>query len=219
MNYRYVIICPALLALPGCVALNSHQTGRTLGKDAYLATASLNAGKLDAHAYSLSSDSSKTSYFVVGEASAKYGVNERVDVGVRVNTSTQLTLTGKAQIAGTQHSRFASSVGLEAGASPVALLMLQTLSYSGSVASFSSVHMNEKLTFTFSPRYTFLRFSNLTRQYGFTESSHIYGYSVGVIWGRQHQFSAEFSQYTSNQRFSFAQHPQISIAYLLNGTD
>ncbi len=176
-----LFITMVLLGLASCVSLNSHQVGRTLGQDNYAAFGSFNFGYLPSETYWAMDSGS----FYIAEIGALYGIHENLDAGLKVNSSFHFTWMSKYQFIGNKHSFFASSVGLDVGAS-----------------------------ITLAPRYTYLGFVNFMKGYEFTRSSRIYGYSAGVVVGKKHQVSFELSQYVHNADFSFKAKPIISLGYI-----
>lgn len=200
------------LGLLSCVSLNSHQTGRTVGKDNYSFFGNFNFGRFDSDQYLTMEDSGA---FFIAEIGTFYGINQDFDLGLKVNSSSHLTVISKFQLIGDESSAFASSFGFDIGAAPLGLLM-GAMSYSSSFSLFNSIHPTDDLAFTFSPRYTYLGFTNFTKEYGFTDKNKILGYSAGFIIGKKHQFSFELSQYVNNKKFSFNTKPIISLGIILN---
>jgi hypothetical protein len=201
-----------LSVLSGCVSLNSHQSGRTSGKDNYSFYGNFNFGKIRSDQYFTFKDSG---YYYIAEVAAQYGIKENLDLGLIVNTSTHCTATSKLQFIGTKHSLFASSLGFDIGVGPLALLD-GAISYSSSLSSYNSLHLGDCFAITLAPKYTYLGFTNLTRAYGFTQKNNIYGYSTGLIIGKKHQILIEWSQYVNETKFTSRQTPQISFGYRLN---
>lgn len=207
-----LLIIAVTFGLVSCVSLNSHQTGRTVGKDNYSFFGNFNFGYFDSEQYFTIADSGA---FYIAEIGAFYGIKENFDLGLKVNSSSHFTGISKFQFIGNKTSIFASSIGLDFGAAPLGLVM-GTMSYSSSLSMFNSIHPTDYLAFTLSPRYTYLGFTNFTKEYGFTRRNNIYGYSAGLIVGKKHQFSFELSQYVNNQEFSFNTKPIISLGYIWN---
>jgi hypothetical protein len=198
----------------GCVSLNSHQSGRTSGKDNYCLTGNFNFGKIKSGQYFALEDSG---YYYIAEVGGQYGIKENIDLGLIVNTSTHFTVTSKLQIIGDKHSLFATSLGFDLGIGPLALLA-GAISYSSSFSIYNSLHLGDKIAITLTPKYTYLGFTNLTKEYAFTTKNNIYGYSTGLILGNKHQILLEWSQYVNDTKFTFQQSPQISLGYRFNFT-
>lgn len=202
-----------VLGLASCVSLNSHQTGRTVGKGNHSSLVNFNFGYINSSQYSAIEDSGA---FYIAEIGAFHGIGENLDIGLRVNSSSHFTGLCKLQFVGDKESFFASSVGLDIGAAPLALPVGGAMSYSSGLCLFNSIHPTDYLTITVSPRYTFLGLTNFTEQYGFTRTNNILGYSSGLIVGKKHQFSVELSQYVNNTGFSFDTRPIMSFGYIWN---
>lgn len=210
-TFKTVLAAIMLLGLTSCVSLNAHQSGRTIGKDNYSLFGNFNYGHLDSELYSVED----SGLFHIAEIGILHGIKENLDVGFKANTSFHFTGTSKLQFIGDKQSFFASSLGLDLGAAPFGLTM-GAMSYSGSFSLYNSIHPTDYLALTFSPKYTYLGFTNFTKEYRFTREDNIYGYSSGFIIGKKHQFSFEISQYVDNTKFSFATKPILSFGYIWN---
>jgi hypothetical protein len=198
--------------LLSCVALNSHQTGKTVGRENYSITGNFNFGNFDSEQYFTLEDSGT---FYIAEIGGLYGIRENFDVGLKVNSSFHFTGVSKFQFLGDKESIFVSSIGFDIGAGPLGLMM-GVMSYSSSFSLYNSIHPTDNFALTLSPRYTYLGFTNFIKEYGFTRRNNIYGYSLGLIIGKKHQFSIELSQYVNNEVFSFDTQPIISLGYIWN---
>ncbi len=209
-----ILILFSSIVLSGCVSLNSHQSGRTSGKDNYSISGNFNFGKIKSEQYFALEDSG---YYYIAEVGGQYGIKENIDLGLIVNTSTHCTVTSKLQIIGDKHSLFATSLGFDLGIGPLALLA-GAISYSSSFSIYNSFHLGDKVAITLTPKYTYLGFTNLTKEYAFTTKNNIYGYSTGLILGNKHQILLEWSQYVNNIKFTVHLAPQISVGYRLNFT-
>lgn len=200
-----------ILGLESCVSLNSHNVGRTVGKDNHSIFANFNFGHIDSKTYNFPEDSAR---FYIAEVGTLHGIEKNLDLGIKINSSFHITGVGKFQYIGDEKSLFASSIGVDIGAGIPQLAMGAepgNMSYSGSISLFNSVHPTEYLAFTLSPRYTYLGFTGRD-----TRSNNIYGYSAGIIIGKKHQFSFELSQYVNNTKFTFDTKPIFSLGYIIN---
>ncbi len=210
--HAILLVAIAAFLLGSCVSLNSHQTGRTVGQDNISFLGSFNIGYSDSEQYFAAADSG---VFFIGEIGNYYGIGENIDIGLKVNSSLHLTGISKFQIIGDKRSTFASSVGVDIGVTPH-VLILSALNYTGSLSLFNSIHPTDYFAVTFSPRYTYLCFTNFTEEDGCTIRNNIFGYSAGFLIGTKHQFSVELSQYVSNTAFSFSSKPIVSLGYIWN---
>ena len=202
-----------VIGFTGCVSFNSHQTGRTVGKDNYSLFGNFNFGTIDSEHYSFTSED--TGRFYIAEIGAFRGLKENLDIGIKVNSTLHFTGICKYQFIGDKNSLSASSLGLDVGAAPFGLMM-GVMSYSGTLSLFNSIHPTDNFAISFSPRYNYLGFTNFLKEYGYTKSNHIYGYSAAVIYGKKHQFSLELSQYVNNKKFTFDNRPIMSLGYMWN---
>jgi hypothetical protein len=139
-----LLIILVSFGLVGCVSLNSHQTGRTVGKDNYSFFGNFNFGYIDSEQYFTIVDSGA---FYIAEIGAFHGIKENYDLGLKVNSSFLFTGISKFQLIGNQTSIFASSIGLDFGAAPLGLV-LGAMSYSSSLSMFNSIHPTDYLAFT-----------------------------------------------------------------------
>lgn len=198
--------------LMSCVSLNSHQSGRTVGKGDYSVFGNVNFGKFDSEQYFTLRDSG---LFYIAEVGKFHGLKENFDFGYKINSSLHMTVMGKYQFIGDQYSTFASSIGLDIGGAPFGAVM-GAVSYSSTLSLYNSFHPTDHIVVTFTPRYTYLGFRNFTKEHGFTRRNRIYGYSAGLMFGEMHQLSLELSQYVNNERFSFENTPIFSVGYIWN---
>ena len=208
-----IIFLFLLLGSAGCVSLNSHQTGRTIGKDNYSLFGTFNFGTIDSKHYDFAYEDSGR--FYIAEIGAFRGLKENLDIGIKVNSSFHFTGISKYQFIGNKNSLFASSLGLDVGIG-LGGLPLGGMSYSGTFSVFNSIHPTDNFAISFSPRYNYLGFTNFTKEYGYTTANHIYGYSAALIFGKKHQFSLELSQYVNNKKFTFDTRPIMSLGYMWN---
>ncbi len=208
--YIYVVMLLCLSGLWSCVSLNSHQTGKTLGKGNYNFSGNVLAGPSPL----LSSDVFKNAYHF--EVGGMYGTEDNIDIGVKVNSSLFFTMMGKYQWLGDKQSAIASSIGLDIGVAPLYVITGIT-TYSGSLAFYNSYHPSEHFAIVFSPR--FIHYSTAVWTHGNDDHNHypLYGYSTGIIVGKKHQFSFEVSQFTTiEDTYSFALPPIIGFGYIWN---
>lgn len=189
------------LSLSGCVSLNSHQTGRTLGKGNKQQLVSANFGSLNSSSYGR---------FLIVEAGMYWGVSEHIDLGLRMNASTLTTGSVKLQVAGDKKSRFASSLGVEGGFSPLEVLIFSLssefrYSYAWALSSYSTYYVNERFSVSLSPRFMLLR--------GAGQEHNFNGYAVSFTFGKTRTFSVELAQFVLQGDNVFLQPPQMSLGF------
>lgn len=219
-KFCFIMIIPLLTS---CLSLNSHQTGRTLGKDKGVMFVTANVGTLGSDSYSSELDSASVYVFEFG---SRFGMSDRIDIGYKINSALQATFSGKYQYTGTKTSLFASSVGIDFG--------VGLICYNGSVVSYNSIHLyNDIITLTFTPRYVHLGSFDFVDKLneeddkeeednddinlrGLSGFNNIYGYSGGLMLGRKHKISFELSQFVNNKTFSFSKKPQFSVGLIFS---
>ena len=199
---RVLLTTVVAFGLASCVSLNSHQTGRTVGKDDYAAFANVNLGI----------DPDPIHQVEVG---AFHGIKENLDLGVKINSFFHLTGLSKLQIIGNKNSLFASSIGMNIGITPYGL-PVGLIGYSSTLSLFNSIHPTDYLAFTFSPTYHYFGYADYSKIKTYNTVSNIYGYSVGVIVGKKHQVSLELLQFENNVVYLLYSEPIISLGYILN---
>lgn len=155
MNHKTnlsILIFPILLFLiSGCASLTGFESGRTSGLNHGFFSASLNATKTpDFDIPAADSLDIPSFYFPNVELSLKYGVLEKLDIGVKANTNLNLLVDAKYQILGDQQSPAAVSVGLGVGSFgfPSPLWNVQ-------IPVYFSLHPTESLAIYVNPRYTY----------------------------------------------------------------
>ena len=196
-NYLFLLVLAlGVLLAQGCASLSGFHTGRTVGENRGEFTASINAG----NAPDFSDDEDNISdelsvvFFPNIELGGRYGVSERFDVGVRLNTSLNVLLDVKYQLVGDQESPFAMSTG--AGFGTFGLISTQTALLNFQVPLYTSYHPTESIGIYLSPRYI--------GQFGtvFSETSGLlsyYGFNTGAEFGKETlRFGLDYGFYRLN---------------------
>ncbi|MBP7273112.1 MAG: hypothetical protein KA974_04685 [Saprospiraceae bacterium] len=132
----------------GGVSTSSFQDGRTVGKDNWELTASLNGTQSP----NLTKDDDADDiieevFFPSLEVFTSYGVAEKVDVGVKLTSTTVFIVFGKFQVLGDRTSKFALALGADIG---TFALFPTFFNASGNV--FLSAHPSENFTIYLNPR-------------------------------------------------------------------
>jgi hypothetical protein len=203
------------LAFQACVSINSNQTGRSLGKGNNSVSGWANYGSAkDIEYYSLWDNDR----YIFAEGRYMHGVNEDFDLGVTLNLATFFIVNTKYQVLGSKKSLFASSIGLDMGATPVTLMHAMTIGYMTSLKSFNSIHFTEKAGFTFTPTYIFLGRSQFSEAYGgpYRINHNLLGYSFGLFYGKKQTFFLEVSNLSTIQNFQPTPEPTISLGFTFN---
>jgi hypothetical protein len=177
--------------LSGCASLTGFQDGRTLGEGNSELMASLNFSqspnfnKLEDEEDSLFVDV-PTLLFPSMEAGFAYGVHERVNVQVRMNTNLNLGVGAKVQLLGDRESLTALSVGAE-----VATFGLGLGLWNVQLPVFFSVHPTEIFSWYLSPRYIY-QFSSYANA---SDGLSYIGGNTGLLFGRRHKFGIDVGYY------------------------
>jgi hypothetical protein len=178
----FLALALGIILSQGCASLSGFHTGRTVGENRGEFTASLNAGNAPDFSESEDevSDALNIVFFPNIELGGRYGISEKFDVGLRLNTSLNVLLDAKYQIVGDQESPFAMSVG--AGFGTFGLISTQAALINFQVPVYTSYHPTEAIGIYLSPRYI--------GQVGaaFTETTGLlsyYGFNTGAEFGKE----------------------------------
>ena len=149
-NKYWILSLLSLLLLGSCSQLSSLQTGRTLGKDEKMIGAY-------ATAYGLHEDISsggELGSLVLPQVGfwGQYGINDKLDVGLKVSSGANIGLLGKYQIMGDQESTWALSLG---GSAEYQFAGAENLVFRTHVPIYCSWHPQPKLSVYATPRYIF----------------------------------------------------------------
>lgn len=182
INYRFFYaIAFGMLLLQSCASLSGFHTGRTVGENRAEFTASLNAGNAPDFSEEEDNVSDELSvvFFPNIELGGRYGVSEKLDFGVRLNTSLNVLLDAKYQFVGDQESPFAVSAG--AGFGTFGLITTSAALLNFQVPLYTSYHPTESIGIYLSPRYI--------GQFGtaFSETTGLlsyYGFNTGAEFGK-----------------------------------
>lgn len=186
-----VLLAAALLA--GCASMSTMQTARTTPKDAVVGL--LGAGVVNSE-FALGELDTITINAPFLEVGGRYGINEKLDVGLKLTIIGTAVGDVKYQFLGNQESKLAGSVGfglgylsIESGDSKSKMFDIMTPLY-------FSYHPAEWLSLYASPRYVF-RINSYTTDDTTTgsSSSHWYGATGGIRLGNRAGFMAEYSYF------------------------
>lgn len=177
-----------LLGLTGCASLTGYQDGRSLGEGNGEASVSLNFSQ--SPAFTDIEDSVDVTYiprlaFPNLELGGRYGVSDRLDVLLKLNTNLNVGLGAKYQVAGDRMSRFAMALGAEVGTFGlvVGLWNLQ-------LPAYLSYHPSDNISLYASPRYIY-QFTTI----GGLEGWNYLGGNAGVLIGKKHKFGIDLGYY------------------------
>ena len=195
-NSLLFVLALGVLLTQGCASLSGFHTGRTVGDNKAEFTASLNAGNAPDFSEEEEeiSDQLSVVFFPNIELGGRYGISEKFDFGLRLNTSLNVLLDAKYQFVGDQESPFAMSVG--AGVGTFGLISTQAALVNFQVPLYTSYHPTESIGIYLSPRYI--------GQFGtaFSETSGLlsyYGFNTGAEFGKDAlRFGLDYGFYQLN---------------------
>lgn len=177
------------LFLAGCASLTSFQDGRTLGTGNGEFSGSLNlASSPDFNKWQNDSVTIEvpTLSFVSLEAGGRYGVSEKVDLTLRMNTNLNIGIGAKFQVIGDRQSPFAMALGAEVGSFGIILGLLNV-----QIPVYLSVHPSESFGWYLTPRYI-RQFSTFA---GVENGLSYLGGNTGLLFGKRHKFGLDLGYY------------------------
>ncbi len=174
-----LILFAVLTGLVGCVSFSSLQTARTTPKNDF--GFSLGVGTQD---YMFSE---KGNELIPGfDLAGRYGINKRMDIGLKVTIGGSPILDTKIQIIGNDSSKFAASIGFGLG---------WFFDKNFILPFYFSYYPNDKIGFYINPKiasdYHIFKFS----YYKSNEIPFIEGASIGMRYGRKNAVFIEYSIY------------------------
>ncbi|MCS6928124.1 MAG: hypothetical protein NZM43_01380 [Saprospiraceae bacterium] len=177
------------LFLGGCASLTGFHDGRTVGKeqgDFYMSlnfSSSPNFREFDRDSLNANFP---TLSFPNLEFGGRYGVGEKVDITLRLNTNLNMGLGAKFQLIGDAQSPFAMALGTELGSFGIILGLLNL-----QVPLYLSVHPSEVFAWYLTPRYIrqFTTYSSLENALSY------YGGNTGILIGKRHKFGVDIGYY------------------------
>lgn len=185
-----------LLALAGialffsnCASLTGFQDGRTLGTNNGELSASINFSQSpDFNDWEDDSSSVNipTIFFPSIEFGGRYGVGERVDITMRMNTNLNLGVGAKFQVVGDRESSAALSLGAE-----VATFGLIAGLWNIQVPVFFSLHPKENFAWYLNPRYIYQFTTFAGAENGLT----YLGGNTGLLFGKRNKFGLDVGYY------------------------
>jgi hypothetical protein len=187
------LLLVGMAAFTGCASLTGFQDGRTLGQDNGELGVSLNFSQSpDFDDWEEEFDDSVNVdipqlFFPSFEFSGRYGVADKVDIGVRLNTNLNLGVSGKFQVVGDKESQFAMSLGAEVGT-----FGLVSGLWNVQIPVFLSVHPSERFTWYLTPRYIY----QFTSYAGADNGLSYVGANTGLMFGNRNKFGIDVGYYS-----------------------
>lgn len=196
----YLIVLSALcsMMLSSCISMSSMQTARTLGQGN--TEGAIGVSRVKYEFVSAEDTISEKSY--TGEIDYRYGITDKLDVGVKASLIGTSGAYAKYQFLGDNKSPFAGSVGaglgfltIESGQGEFATKSKTT---DFSIPLFFSYHPNDWLALYTSPRYTLRNIKNSDASGSEGSTDHWYGATTGIRLGERVAPFIEYSIFTSN---------------------
>lgn len=190
--FKFLLAALSIVVVSSCASLTGFQDGRSLGEEAFEMTGSLNLSQSPDFFFD-DEEVLDNFFFPNIEIAGKYGATDKLDVGVKLNTNLNFSLTSKYQVLGDRQSNTALGIGADVGT----FGLISSL-WNVQVPLYFSVHPTEKFTWYLTPRYIF--------QFGVADlanSIHYYGGNVGVLLGRKNKFGFDLGYYQLSNFSSF----------------
>lgn len=183
------------LFFSNCASLTGFQTGRTVGKYNGEVLVTLNASSTPKFDLDVDQDDTsdlKVIYFPNLELSGRFGLHDKFDIGLKLNTNTNIAIDGRYQFIGDQETPVAAAVGLSIGTfgliAPLWNLQLPL---------YFSMHPTEALAIYINPRYT--------RQFGTGDlvgKINYLGGNAGLLIGKKVQFGLDAGVHNLDTRYT-----------------
>ena len=200
----FIICCSTFY---GCVTLNSNQSGRTLGKGKSNFSWDFTGGNMEKPLYTDKKENYVTNF------GYSRGLTENFDIGLALNSGNSLTIKTKYQFLGNKESIFASSIGFDASIDFLGTITANGIAHYGfSSAIYNSIHITDYLAIIAVPKYILF----VSHEFPGEVHNNIYGYSTGIMLGKNHHFVLEISQFVNNKRYSFKTAPHFSFGIIYN---
>ncbi|MBL7775891.1 MAG: hypothetical protein JNK89_07790 [Saprospiraceae bacterium] len=178
------------LLCSNCASLTGFQDGRTVGQNNGEFSASLNvASSPDFNDWEDQADSIAdipNLFFANIEFAGRYGVAEKVDLTLRLNTTLNLGVGAKFQVVGDRESPVALALGAELGT-----FGLVSGLWNVQVPVYFSLHPQENFAWYLSPRYIY----QFTSYAGADDGLSYVGGNTGLLFGKRHKFGIDVGYY------------------------
>lgn len=173
-----------LLSNYSCASLSGLEEGRVLGENgSELIIAGNLTNSPDIFDTDFSSeDIDESIIFPNIELSYKRGISEKLDLGIKTNTTFNTSIFAKYQFVGDEVSTFALSSG-------ITLESILGITYSVGVPIYASYYPDENITINFAPRYTYQSILNSEGSAGYL------GGNFGILFGSRNKFGIDIGYY------------------------
>lgn len=185
-----IFVLMAIILTSSCVSITGFQDGRSAGKDKMELIGSLTVGATPKF-QDIESDSGLIDFptFSVPymEGMFSYGITEKINLSIKVNTFMNMGVGTKIQLFGDQTSFTALSVGAE-----VATFGIVSGLWNVQIPAYFSVHPSEMFSWYVSPRYIYQFFAFTGAENGLSYM----GGNTGILVGRNHKFGVDVGYYS-----------------------
>jgi hypothetical protein len=183
--------------LSGCASMSTMQTARTNDKGQFTGFFGGGAVNSDLALGELDTISISAPFLEVG---GRYGVSDKLDVGLKLAIIGTAVADAKYQFLGTKESKFAGSIGLGLGYLSVSSDDSKSKIFDVMTPAYFSYHPNDWFSLYTSPRYV-LRINSYTTETDATGSStsNWYGVTGGMRIGRKFAFLGEYSYFKNDE--------------------
>ncbi len=181
----------------GCISMSTMQTARTNDKGQFTGFIGGGAVNSDLVLGELDTISISAPFLEVG---GRYGINDKLDVGLKLAIIGTAVADAKYQFLGTKESKFAGSIGLGLGYLSIESGDSKSKIFDVITPAYFSYHPTDWLSLYTSPRYV-LRinsFTTATEKTG-SSTSNWYGATGGLRIGRKVAFLGEYSYFKNNE--------------------
>jgi len=183
-----IIIFLLIIIATGCASLTGYQDGKSVGEGNGEIAVSLNLSQ--SPSFNELEDSTgivdiPSFSFPNIEVGGRYGVTEKLDILVRVNTNFNFNAGVKYQLVGDRNSAFAIGVGAELGT-----FGLFSSLWNAQIPVYASYHPTEKFSIYLAPRYIY-QFSSFAGLEGWS----YLGGNFGLLFGNKNKFGFDVGIY------------------------
>jgi len=216
---KIIILIILITPISSCVTINSMQSGKTLGNnnaELCLSGTYGNYSPISVFYYEDTVDVNHTiNNFPNAGLRVRYGITNKIDLGLNFDLTTDLGLNLKYQFLGTKTSFFCSSIGFDTGINLVPAIAGGFSIYYLSIPLFISIHPKKNVSIYFTPRYFYTSryfFGYLPPNYNERFKANISRNlnSYGIIIGETHNIAFEISNF--GEKFYLP--TQFTIGYI-----
>jgi len=187
-----VLFFSGILFLSSCATVSGFHIGKVVEKEKGEVGLSLNLARTPD--FTLENEDFPNIFVPVFELGGRYGVADKIDIGLRVNTSLNFLIDGKFQIVGDQESEFAMAVGAGFGGFGVLVSSGALLNFQ--IPIYTSFHPKENIHIYFSPRYIGQFGTTIAQS---TDLLNYVGGNTGFLFGTKTRFGIDLGLFNVTQ--------------------